>query len=63
MENVILKTLVCLDLKLQATDYLLLDAPPPSYNATRYLDDRDSLEAFILSAIYLRFLSSPKIKG
>ena len=58
MENVILKTLVCLDLKLQATD-----TPLPSYNATRYLDDRDSLEAFILSAIYLRFLSSPKIKG
>ena len=59
MENVILKTLVCLDLKLQA----ILITPPPGYNTTRYLDDRDSLEAFILSAIYLRFLSSPKIKG
>ena len=58
MENVILKTLVCLDLKLQATD-----APPPGYNTTIYLDDTDSLEAYILSAIYLHFLSSPKIKG
>ena len=29
MENVILKTLVCLDLKLPATD-----APPPAYNTT-----------------------------
>ena len=58
MENVILKTLVCLDLKLQATD-----APPPGYNTTIYLDDTDSLEAYILSANYLRFLSSPKIKG
>ena len=51
MENVILKTLVCLDLKLQATD-----APPPGYNTTIYLDDTDSLELFIWSAIYWFFL-------